>query len=63
MKREIIEIKHPGNCCPGHDEYPCETYKNNRSKRARSKGIKLEHRYVRRIKKLNLIKQVKNETV
>lgn len=62
MKREIIDIKHPGNCCPGHDDYPCETYKNNRSKKARSKGIKLEHRYVRRVKKLDLNKQVKHET-
>lgn len=52
MRREIKDIKqNVSPCCPGHDKFPCETYRSNRSKRARSKGIKMEHRYVRRKKK------------
>lgn len=58
MKREIVEICQPGWCCPGHDKFPGDTYRNNRSKRARSRGIKKEHRYVRRIKKTRLQREV-----
>lgn len=55
MKREILNHK-PGvtGCCPGHDEFPDDTYKSNRSKRARSRDIKKEHRMVRRIVKNKL---------
>lgn len=58
MKREIVEIRQPGSCCPGHDDFPGDTYRNNRSKRARARGIKREHRYVRRIKKTHLQREV-----
>lgn len=51
MKREIKDIKRITPCCPGHDDWPCETYKSRRSKRARSRDKGKEHRYVRRIKK------------
>ena len=52
MKREIRNI--PGAldgswCCPGHDEWPSDTYGSNRSKRARSRDKKKEHRHARRI--------------
>ena len=45
-------------CCPGHDVFPCDTYKNNRSKRARSRDKKVEHQYVRSILKRKLMKQL-----
>lgn len=51
MKREITDVYYPGYCCPGHDDYPGDTYRNRRSKKARSKGIKKEHRHARRVKK------------
>lgn len=51
MKREIVEITRPGWCCPGHDKYPGDTYRSNRSKRARARDIKKEHRHVRRVVK------------
>jgi len=51
MKREITDVYYPGYCCPGHDDYPGDTYRNRRSKKARAKGIKKEHRHARRVKK------------
>lgn len=62
MKRELTEIthlKHVSGCCPGHDDFPCETYKNRRSKKRRAKDKAREHRYVRR--KLNSIKHPTSE--
>lgn len=62
MKRELVDLwdgKDPGNCCPGHDNFPCETYKNARSLRARSRDKKIEHRYVRRVKEYRLIVDLK----
>lgn len=59
MKREIIDVYYPGYCCPGHDDYPRDTYRNRRSKKARSKSIKKEHRHARRVKKRILIASVK----
>lgn len=48
MKRELLNYKRGvSGCCPGHDEFPCDTYKNNRSKRARSRDKKREHQLVR----------------
>lgn len=48
MKRELKQLKPKQNeCCPGHDASPNDTYRNNRSKRARAKAKKLEHKYVR----------------
>ncbi|AFO10277.1 hypothetical protein Maynard_158 [Salmonella phage Maynard] len=54
MKREIKDVYDPGSCCPGHDKYPSEKYKNRRSVAKRSEGIKKEHRHARRVKRLAL---------
>jgi hypothetical protein len=62
MKRQLLSIKscrHLCWCCPAHDVYPNESYKNNRSKRARSRDIKKEHKYVRTVLTRNLNKNVK----
>jgi hypothetical protein len=57
MKREILNIHRcVSGCCPGHDQFSDSTYKNNRSKRARSRDIKKEHRAARRISKQNINK-------
>ena len=51
MKRDIYFAK-PSlieRCCPGHDTFPTETYNNRRSKKARSRDKKLEHRMARYI--------------
>ncbi|EFK7855609.1 hypothetical protein [Escherichia coli] len=55
MKREIINFINPGNCCPSHDKYPCDKYKNRRSVRQRALGIKKEHRHVRRTVRQELL--------
>jgi len=60
MKREILKYFKVCTCCPVHDMFPSDTYKNNKSKHARSLGIKKEHRYVRRKLRLELTDQVKN---
>lgn len=57
MKREIVEVYRPGRCCPGHDKYPCESYKSRRSVKQRAEGIKKEHRHARRVKKFLLNKE------
>lgn len=50
--RDILKIKRGvSSCCPGHDSYPNQTYRNRRSKKARARGIKQEHRAFRRIMK------------
>lgn len=52
MKREIKNVKlgrHFGGCCPGHDTYPDDSYANGRSKEARSRDKKKEHRHARRV--------------
>jgi hypothetical protein len=53
--RDIDKIK-PGThgCCPGHDTFPSETYRSRRSKKARSRDKKLEHRYIRSLLKRQL---------
>lgn len=56
MKREIIGLcKYPSPCCPGHDKWPNDTYSCTRSKNARSRDKKREHRFVRRKQKLACI--------
>lgn len=50
MKREITDVYRPGRCCPGHDKYPCESYKSRRSTKQRAECIKKEHRHARRVK-------------
>ncbi|ANA49246.1 hypothetical protein PMW_121 [Pseudomonas phage phiPMW] len=61
MKREVKDLMRVYQCCPGHDDWPCDTYKNRRSKKARSRDIAKEHRYVRRVKKQNLKKEIEND--
>lgn len=59
MKREILKLKrHVCGCCPGHDDYPNESYKSSRSKHARSRDIKKEHRHARRVQRQNLAKEL-----
>lgn len=55
MKREIKTLlpKCDG-CCPGHDQYPNDVYKNNRSKKQRAIFIAKEHRHFRRNLKQNI---------
>lgn len=62
MKREILDVySDPGNCCPGHDDYPSDKYRNRRSRLKRAEGIKKEHRHARRVKKMNLAQSLKEE--
>jgi hypothetical protein len=61
MQRQLMQFDgHSADCwcCPGHDKFPDQTYKNNRSKRARSRDIKKEHKIVRTLFKRNLYKEV-----
>ena len=52
MKREILTMKrYVSDCCPGHDKFPNDTYRNRRSIHARARDKAKEHRYVRRILK------------
>lgn len=50
MRREILDY-YPGDnttgCCPGHDNYPNQTYRSRRSKRARARDKKKEHQHAR----------------
>lgn len=60
MKRELKQVKpRQDECCPGHDTWPSDTYKNRRSKKARSKGKKKEHKYVRSIINRLLRREIK----
>ena len=65
MQRELMQ--QPGKhrkgswCCPGHDKFPCETYANNRSKRARARDKKEEHQLARTIAKRNILKWMDEE--
>lgn len=61
MKRELKKLKHVESCCPGHDDWPDQTYKNKRSKRARSQDKKKEHKYVRTLVGRNLEKELLEE--
>lgn len=57
MRRQLKDLLHGwkiGNCCPGHDTFPCETYRSRRSKRARARDKKVEHQYARTILKRQL---------
>lgn len=54
MKREIKQVMPKcSDCCPGHDNYPNDAYKNNRSKKQRSFYKAKEHRHSRRTIKQN----------
>ena len=64
MKRDILLVKrgkHVSGCCPGHDTFPDDTYKNHRSIHARSRDKKLEHQVARSILKCELSKETENE--
>lgn len=64
MKRQIFQFHRGGcSCCPGHDNYPGESYKNRRSKKARVKGKKIEHKYARTLLKRDLNKELEDEQV
>jgi len=57
MKRDILRVKRKkyiNGCCPGHDDYPDETYKGRRSKKARARDKKIEHQHARSILKRNV---------
>jgi hypothetical protein len=41
-------------CCPGHDKFPTETYRNRRSKHARARDRQIENQLVRTIQKRTL---------
>jgi hypothetical protein len=57
--RDILKIRRGDcGCCPGHDTFPNDSYKSRRSKKARSNGIKVEHRFVRRYLKQKLKKEI-----
>lgn len=58
MKREISltgDLK-GSRCCPGHDKWPNDSYRSNRSKRARSKTKQIEHQVARARAKASLRK-------
>jgi len=48
-------------CCPGHDKFPRETYRNNRSKRAQTRDTKLAHGIARSRARLELNRLVSEE--
>ena len=62
MKRELMQLegKHLLGCwcCPGHDKWPNDTYRSNRSKRARSRDKQKEHKLARTVAKRSLFKQL-----
>jgi hypothetical protein len=56
MKREVLTYNRLlCGCCPGHDQYPGDTYKNRRSKKARAKGKKAEHKLARTLRKRSMV--------
>lgn len=57
MKREILNHKQSlfiSGCCPGHDDWPVDTYRSRRSKKARARSKQKEHQYVRTLAKKDL---------
>lgn len=55
MKREILTLRRGDSwCCPGHDKFPNETYRNKRSKHARARDKRIEHQTVRAIVKRSI---------
>ena len=55
--KTLKRLRHINGCCPGHDDFPSDTYRNRRSKKARSRDKAKEHRYVRRTRKQHLIEE------
>jgi hypothetical protein len=59
MKRDILNHKRGvTGCCPGHDQYPAETYNSRRSKKARSKTKKQEHQHARSLAKQRTLAEI-----
>ena len=58
MKLDGIKRKEVG-CCPGHDKFPTDTYRNRRSVHARAKGIQLTHQTQRARSKAALVIEMK----
>lgn len=64
MKREVEQLKVLGYpCCPGHDMWPTDTYSSNRSKRARSRDKKKEHKYARTLANRKLMEELNTNEV
>ena len=64
MKRQILQVKRRVcECCPGHDVYPNETYKNRRSKKARARDKKIEHQHARSILKRRLCSESEDDSL
>ncbi|QHJ79796.1 MAG: hypothetical protein [Caudoviricetes sp.] len=59
MKRDIIDVYKPGHCRPGHDKYPCDSYKNRRSKKQRAIYKAKEHRHFRRVSRLSIVSEAR----
>jgi len=63
MKREILNYKRAkiiSGCCPGHDEWPVETYGNRKSVKARSRDKQSEHQYVRSLRRRKMKEEFDN---
>ena len=62
MRRQIEQLRRgDSGCCPGHDTFPNDTYKNSRSKRARARDKTKEHKMVRTLLKRELLNQLNTE--
>lgn len=59
LKAGLIKPEEIPCCCPGHDEFSSEAYRNNRSKRAMARGKRRWHRIARRRGKLQLSAEVR----
>lgn len=61
MQREILKFKRKkfiNGCCPGHDDFPDETYKSRRSKKARARDKRVEHQYARSLYNREIYKMI-----
>ena len=58
MKPYGIKLK-DANCCPGHDKYPRETYKNRLSIKQKRRTTKLAHQRARALAKVEILKLLK----
>lgn len=55
MKPYGVEREDRG-CCPGHDKYPKESYRNRRSKRKQTEATKTAHRRARAVERREVYK-------
>lgn len=61
MRREIKQLKAIKRFSAFNVDYPSDTYKNNRSKRARSRDKKKEHKLARTLSRRLTAKLVADE--